>query len=289
MPDTKQPLEASRCAAPRPGALPFHPIDLCQPDAVKSCAACCGLYNWQDHSRAAITGIVSMQTDLFLALDAYDNFDAYRSRRARRIRNTKLFETIYNCEFVGFVDRERRRVGCLLHPSVTGRPALRNHCFYGTKICHEHFCPGYGCLTTPEQHAVVSAVQDWYLYGLVITDIDLVKEFFRHVENTLGESVKPARLANPDLRHSLLNFFTLKEHWQYKAAENRLGKYYFSASEYAIARIDYRDRWGVPESRFDKILVSLESEFSSYAQLRAAEDLLQEKITAFIRAYSAAH
>ncbi|MBM4309401.1 MAG: hypothetical protein FJ119_00410 [Deltaproteobacteria bacterium] len=289
MPVDKQPLDASRCSADRPGSLPFHPVDLCQPDTMKSCAACCGLYNWQDHSRTAITGIVSMQTDLFSALDSYDNLDEYRLRRDQRINNTKLFETIYNCEFVGFVDRERRRVGCLLHPSVTGIPALRNHCFYGAKICHEHFCPGYGCLTTPEQLAVVSAVQDWYLFGLVITDIDLVKEFFRHVENALGESIKPARLSQPELRHILHDFFSLKEHWQFKAAENRLGKYYFSASEYAIARIDYCARWGVPESRFDKILVSLESEFSSYEQVLSAEEMLQEKIHAFIRAYSAAH
>jgi len=132
-------------------------------------------------------------------------------------------------------------------------------------------------------------VQDWYLFGLVITDIDLVKEFFRHVENALGESIKPARLSQPELRHILHDFFSLKEHWQFKAAENRLGKYYFSASEYAIARIDYCARWGVPESRFDKILVSLESEFSSYEQVLSAEEMLQEKIHAFIRAYSAAH
>ena len=273
-------------AAPRPGALPFHPVDLCQPDCQKSCAACCGLYNWQDHSRTALTEIVGMQTDLFLALESYDDLDAYRRLRNTRISNAKLFETIYNCEFIGFIDNERRRVGCLLHPSVTGDHTLRNHCFYGARICHEHFCPGYGCLTTAEQLAVVAAVQDWYLYGLVITDIDLVKEFFRHIENALGESIKPARLSQPELRCALLDFFSLKEAWPFKAAENRLGKYYFSASEYAIARIDYRARWGVPESRFDKILVSLESDFSCLAQVRAAESLLHAKITAFVKAYA---
>lgn len=272
-------------STPRTGFLPFHPLDLCQPDDMKSCAACCGLYNWQDHSRRALTEIITMQTDMFMLLDTYDTFDTFRDRRNNRLNNSQLFETIYNCEFIGFIDPERRRVGCLLHPSVTGNQTLRNHCFYGSKICHEHFCPGYGCLTTAEQQAVVATIDDWYLYGLVITDIDLVKEFFKHVENALGESIKPDRLSNAALRSTLINFFSLKEHWPYKAAENRLGKYYFSESEYAIARIDYRTRWGVPDSPWDKILVSLESEFNSLKQVRAAEHMLDERVVAFIAAY----
>lgn len=271
--------------APRAGVLPFHSVDLCQPDALKSCAACCGLYNWQDHSRQALNAIVSMQTDLFIQPGVLDDLDAYRLQRDRHITGTKLFDTIYNCEFVGFVDPERQCVGCLLHPSVTGRQDLRNHCFYGARICHEHFCPGYGCLTTAEQLAVVAAVEDWYLYGLIITDIDFVKEFFKQAENALGESIKPSRLSCPELRRSLLGFFALKEHWPYKATENRLGKYYFSASEYAIARIEYAERWSVPDSAWDKVLVSLESELDSLDQLRSAEAILQSKLDAFLDGY----
>ena len=253
---------------------------------MKSCAACCGLYNWQDHSRTAITELISMQTDLFMQLDSYENLDSYRNIRNSRLNNTKLFETIYNCEFIGFIDKKRQRVGCLLHPSVTGDHELRNHCFYGSKICNEHFCPGYGCLTTAEQQAVVATVHDWYLYGLVITDIDLVKDFFKHVENKLGESIKPTRLSHTVLRSILLDFFKLKELWPFKAAENRLGKYYFSQSEYAIAHIDYAARWGIPDSPWDKILVSLESEFNSLNQVQDAERILQEKVDLFIRAYN---
>jgi hypothetical protein len=113
-----------------------------------------------------------------------------------------------------------------------------------------------------------------------------VKQFFRHVENSLGESIKPERISNTSLQNLLMDFFNLKEHWPYKAAENRLGKYYFSESEYAIARIEYRKRWSVPESKWDKILVSLESEFDTLKQLRNAEQLLQDKTDAFIQAYS---
>ncbi len=263
-----------------------HPIMLCQPDAHKSCSACCGLYNWVDHSRSALTAIVDAQTELFFALTTYDNLDNYRNQRNRKINNTKLFETIYNCEFVGYIDSEHKKVGCMLHPAVTGNPELRNHCFYGSKVCNEHFCPGFSCLTTPEQRAVVATVHDWYLYGLVITDIDLVKEFFKNVENTIGESIKVSRLDTPKIHAALTDFFTLKEHWKFQAKENRLGKYYFSKAEYNIARIEYTQKWGIPPSPFDKILISLESDFATKEELEEAETIIQDKITAFIDAYN---
>jgi hypothetical protein len=38
-------------------------------------------------------------------------------------------------------------------------------------------CPSYPHLTKVEQAAVFTVLDDWYLHGLVITDIDLVKGF----------------------------------------------------------------------------------------------------------------
>ncbi|MFC1592079.1 hypothetical protein ACFL43_06110 [Thermodesulfobacteriota bacterium] len=263
----------------------FHPIMLCQPDSGKSCGACCGLYNWHDHSSPALAGLMEMQTQLFLALDDYTRLEQYRERRNKKITNAKLFDTIYNCEFLGFVDADHCRVGCMLHPEVTGRPELRNNCFYGAKICNEHFCPSFSCLTTPEQRAVVRATDDWYLYGLAITDIDFVKEFFRHVENRLGESIKEQRLEHPDIQAVLREFFQLKQKWPFTSGQRRLGKYYFSEAEYMIARIEYRKRWNVDPSRFDKILVSLESDFSSKQELQAAEDVIEGLVQKFLSRY----
>jgi len=267
-----------------------HPIHLCQPDQGKSCGACCGLYNWKNHSRADIEAILELQTGLFAPFLTSErtDFDRYRELRTAGIKNEKLFETIYNCEFIGFIDPKHHRVGCMLHPMVTGGLDLRDNCFYGAEICSGHFCPGYSCFSTAQQQAVVKATSDWYLYGLTITDIDLVKEFFKHVENAIGDSIKEKRLDDPAALAVLADFFRLKEHWPFKAAENRLGKYYFSAAEYHVARIEYEQRWGVPVSRFDKILVSLESELASQKDLRRAESIIQSLIDRFISAYTAA-
>jgi hypothetical protein len=80
----------------------------------------------------------------------------------------------------------------------------------------------------------------------------------------------------------------LKENWKFKAGTNRLGKYYFSKAEYNVARIEYKKRWGVQPSRFDKILVSLESEFNSSDDIFEAEIIIEEKIKRFIAAYETA-
>jgi len=264
----------------------YHPIMLCQPDNKKSCGACCGQFNWQNHSREAITKILELQTKTFLALSDYNNLSEYKRLVNAAIKNTKLFETIYNCEFLGFIDKEHQKTGCMLHPEVTQIPDLRNNCFYGTEICESHFCPGFGCLRTVEQKAVIQSIDDWYLYALIITDIDLVKEFFKHVENRLGESIKEKHLNNPGLNNALKDFFQLKENWEFMAKENRLGKYYFSKAEYNIARIEYKEKWDIPPSPFDKILVSLESEFKSLKELKKAESIIEDKIQVFIKLYS---
>ena len=259
---------------------------LCQPDDYKSCGACCGQFNWQNHTREAITEIIELQTKMFFALKDFSVLSDYKKQVNARIKNKKLFDTIYNCEFLGFIDEEHKKTGCMLHPAVTGVPDLRNNCFYGAKICESHFCPGFGCLRAEEQKAVILSIDDWYLYALVITDIDLVKEFFKHVEDRMGEGIKEKHLNKPGLIDALKDFFQLKENWKFKAKENRLGKYYFSKAEYNIARIKYKEKWEIPPSRFDKILVSLESEFGSLQKLREAESIIEDKIQVFIKRYS---
>ena len=129
------------------------------------------------------------------------------------------------------------------------------------------------------------ASDDWYLYGLVITDIDLVKEFLKHVQNRLGDSVRPSRLKDFKVRRALQSFFRFKESWKFTASQNRLGKYYFSHSEYQIARIEYEKRWKIKPSHFDKILVSLSSEFETREDILEAECLIEQKIEEFTKAY----
>jgi hypothetical protein len=262
-----------------------YPIHLCQPDERKSCGACCGLYNWLDHSRVALTLLLESNTSLFFSLGENPDLDEYRELRGMFSPQHKLCETIYNCEFIGFLDSERRKIGCLLHPALHRGADLRACSFYGVEMCDGHFCPSYTYLTAEEQAAVIAALDDWYLYGLVITDIDFIREFFIEVQNQLGETLKVETFTRPALKRALQDYFRLKETWRFAAGNGRLGKYYFSRAEYHIARIEYEKNWGLRPSRFDKILVSLASEFKTASDVSVAELIIEEKIEAVIAAY----
>ena len=267
-----------------PGST-IYPVHLCQPDSQKACGACCGLYNFQDHSRGALKSLLEKRTGLFNSFQGEIPFEEYAQKAGSLAGSPKLLEDIHNCHYLGFLDLEQKKVGCLLHPSGHQGNDLRCHSFYGAELCAGHYCPSYSYLDSVEQRAVIAVLNDWYLYGLVITDIDLVKEFFHHTQTRLGESIRLERFENEGVRNSLKDFLGLKENWPYISAENRLGKFYFSHSEYQIARIEYEKKWGIKPSRFDKVLVSLSSDFSSLEDVRKAEGIIEEKIKNFLKAY----
>ncbi len=196
--------------------IPANSYPLCQPDPTKSCGACCGLYNWEDHSRATLEALLRRRTSLFLSSGKEPELFQKAYSVGKCSSNPKLVEAIYNCEFLGFLDGEQKRVGCLLHPSVNQGEELRYHCcFYGPELCAGHFCPSYTFLTKAEQKTILVSLEDWYLYGLVITDIDLVKEFLQHAQTALGDSFREERLQDFRVREALRDFFRLKESWKF--------------------------------------------------------------------------
>jgi hypothetical protein len=262
-----------------------YPLHLCQPDNTKSCGACCGLYNFEDHSRETLTALLHQRTELFFSSGEKPAPAAYQNKAWAIPTPPKLCETIHNCEFLGFVDKEAKRVGCMLHPVLHQGRDLRACSFYGAELCDNHFCISYSSLAPVEQKAVICSLDDWYLYGLVLTDIDFVKSFFSHVQNRMGDSVKSKKLDNDKVQNILRNYFELKETWEFSSNDSRLGKYYFSQAEYRIARIEYEKHLHMRPSRFDTIFVSLASGFKREGEVLAAESEIDEKIKRFIEVY----
>jgi len=265
--------------------MKHYPFHLCQPDNRKSCGACCGLYNFENHLRTTLLSLLERRTELFFLSGEQPDVDRYRNKIKAFPAPPKLFETIYNCEFLGFVDREYRKVGCLLHPLLHHGVDLRTCSFYGAELCRDHFCISFTCLTPVEQRAVISSLDDWYLYGLVITDVDFVKALFSHVQNRLGDSLRDDLLYSIPVQNALRDFFELKTSWKFMSRTRRLGKYYFSQAEYRIARLEYMKTWGMEPSRFDTIFMSLASVFESEDDVRQAESIIEEKIRRFIEVY----
>jgi hypothetical protein len=258
-------------------------IHLCQPGADKSCGACCGLYNYADSSRESLVRRLRARTARFHAsVRGMDDLPVFSGRTLQEEDPTKRYEVIYCCEYIGFLDKEEKRVGCLLHPLQHDGADLRDASFYGRELCDGHFCPSYHYISSQEKLALLNIFDDWYLYGLCLTDIDLVKTYFRLISDGVGEMPAPEKFKDGPLREAARRFFAFKLTWPFRSpAVNRLGKYYFDGSQYMIKPIDY-EKLGCERSRFDGIFLSLSSEFSSREDLVAAERLIQGAIDQFI-------
>jgi len=263
-----------------------HDIHLCQPDSSKSCGACCGLYNYRDSSRESLVRRLRSRTALFHdILNESGDAPAFSEEVKHREEGEKIYDVIYCCEFLGFLDKAEKRVGCLLHPCQNGGRDLRGASFYGRELCDGHRCPSYHYLTQEEQRTLVTAIDDWYLYGLCITDIDLVKEYFRLLCEAIADSMDSERFCDGTLQETIRRFFSLKISWPFRApGTNRFGKYWFDGSQYMIAHIDY-EGLGCERSRFDRIFLSLTSHFDTRDDIREAEEIIEKNIDEFVGRY----
>jgi hypothetical protein len=262
-------------------------IHLCQPCGHLACAACCGIYNYVENTRDALCERLAGRTRLFgLVREGRLELERYREAVRRRENHKRIYHTIYTCEFTGFLDDGHTRVGCMLHPASNMGRDLRGAGFYGVDICEGHFCPSYSKLEDHEVKTVLAAVDDWYLYGVVITDIDFLKTFFNIVQNRLGEGVDPGRVgSDPELCRAFHGFCSLKAAWPYRdTSRPRFGKYFFVGEDYGIARIDY-ESLGSQTSPYDAILVSLESAFKNRDELDRANLVIDSMVERFCSAY----
>jgi hypothetical protein len=197
----------------------------------------------------------------------------------------KLFGPIHNCPFVGFVDTSQVRVGCMIHPVNNNGRELRDISLYGAEICGGHECPSYTYLTETEKRGVGAVIDDWYLYGLVICDIDLVKEFFTILANSLGEEIRLPLLTHPEVKRAARAFFSLKESWPFASRDRRFGKYSFSISEYRLEQRLTAEELRVPVSPYRKIFVSLASEFTTEREFESAHQIVEGCMDNFLGAY----
>jgi hypothetical protein len=259
---------------------------LCQPDEHKSCGACCGLYNYVDSSRIALTGRLRARTQRFRDLVKYPaDISVYAGATLSCESFTPRYEVIYCCEYLGFLDDEEKKIGCLLHPAQNSGLDMRAGSFYGQEICAGHICPSHHFIPRNQLQILVKIIDDWYLYGLCLTDIDLVTVYFRLLADRIGAELQPDIFDNPALKKIAREFFDWKINWPFRSEEtNRLGKYYFDGSQFMIGYIDYA-HFGREVSPLDRIFMSLSSQFKNAQEIIDAESLISENIRRFVDLY----
>ena len=181
---------------------------LCQPDRQKSCAWCCGLYNSSYKSRAGLARELKARTDEFARTRRTVKAILYFSESNRLKEKCQLFDPdFYSCEFVGFLNEEETLVGCMLHPLAPGNGGTdwRGLSFHGAMACQGFYCRSYRELSPFQKEIILSAVNDWYVYGLLISDADFIHSFFRLIEKN---SVDPATLLTVRASELVHEFFS---------------------------------------------------------------------------------
>lgn len=259
---------------------------LCQPDERKSCGACCGLYNYVDSSRGALTERLRARTKRFRELvKTPDDLKRYADATFAAEDFTKRYEVIYCCEYLGFLDDTEKKVGCLVHPMQMSGVDMRTVSFYGRDVCAGHLCPSHHFIPRSQQLILLKIIDDWYLYGLCLTDIDLVVTYFRLIANRVGQEIKPDVFDRRELKDIALEYFGWKTTWPFRSpSANRLGKYYFDGSQYMISHIDY-EKFGKEISPLNSIFLSLSSEFQNGDELETAEKMVWKNIDTFVSIY----
>ena len=180
---------------------------LCQPDKQKSCAWCCGLYNCYDRSKSELARKLRTRTEEFARTRRTVAGILSFSENIREKEKLKLVDPeFYSCEFVGFLNEEETLVGCMLHPLARGNGGTdwRGLSFHGTMACQGFYCRSYRELSPFQKQIILSTVDDWFLYGLLISDADFIHSFFRLVEEN---SLDPAALLTAPALKLLEEFF----------------------------------------------------------------------------------
>ena len=183
---------------------------LCQRGGA-SCGACCGLYNREDFSRPALRALLSRRTRALATTPRTKEAFAAAARALARDDAAPLFPSVRVCPLLGFLDAEETRIGCLAHPLSTGGIDLRDCGVYDVGICSSFFCPSHAWLTDDEAAIAARACDDFYLYGLVVTDVPFLRACLAAVAAEAGARVELRHVEEPRFRGALRGLLAVKE------------------------------------------------------------------------------
>jgi len=241
------------------------------PDSRKSCGCCCGLYNVADGTRSSLFDRLGRRTELFARVERTSAAILDYEAIIREAQPVPLDPDIHVCEFLGFVDAESRLVGCLLHPLSPGNRGidLRGLCHYGSMACKAFYCPAWTAIAPRHREILMELLDDWHLYGLVVTDVDFVASVFGLAEERLSRPMVSADLADARIRDLTTRALAWKDRWPLTSgAFRRRSRYYFKQG----STQDGDDR---PRS-MERLLECLRFTFGKDFDVTAAEIIVNE-------------
>ena len=276
----KKNTELRKCGEtlPLPGPSAPGGVYLCQVNERVSCGACCGLYNVPDLSRSALESMLIDRTQRFDRVPREANtIVAFGRQMLQDQCGSVPFPEFHHCPFVGLVGQQLTRVGCLLHPLAAGNDGVdyRGLSYYGGMACRVYFCPTHHKLSRSIKTIVRETADNWYEYGLIVTEARLLEAFFLGLEHRLGAPVTAGDILQwGSSRRLLRKFSQLKIDWPYRRhADPGPCNYVFDDHIYDKTDTTYPPDTAKP-SPHDVIFRELESGFCSDKDLRRAEGII---------------
>lgn len=250
-------------------------VYLCQINELVSCGACCGLYNFPDLSYETLLNSLRKRTFEFAKTPReVSAILCFGEKSHRQIQNNSPFPEFHHCPYVGLIGSELSRIGCLLHPLADGNKNVdfRGLSYYGGMACRIYFCPSHRVL--PQRFKIVAraAIDNWYTYGLIITECNLINACFKEIETRLGIRLNKKEISQKAL-WAIHRLLAIKMDWPFRNPEWPVGNYFFDDQKYCPPQIDYQ-KTGYRPSRYHEIFYALGSVFSCRQSMQRAEEIL---------------
>lgn len=251
-------------------------VYLCQISEVVSCGACCGLYNFPDLSCETLVNSLRERTFEFAKTPReVSAILRFGEKTHRQIQSSSPFPRFHHCPYVGLIGGKLSRIGCLLHPLADANKNVdfRGLSYYGGMACRIYFCPSHRGLPQRFKIVVRAAIDNWYNYGLIITECNLINACFKEIETLMGSRLDIKKISQKALR-AIERLLAIKLDWPFRDPEWPLGNYFFEDQKYFPPLIDYQ-KIGTKPSRYHEILYALGSVFFCRQSMQRAEEILK--------------
>jgi hypothetical protein len=259
------------------------------------------MYNRADSSEAATLERLRRRTRAFFeqaSVDDAQSLQSFRQRFEETRTSEKLLSGLPNCPFLGLLglgerpeaDPSTLKVGCLVHPLQNDGVDGRDCGVYDRQTCDEYLCAAHDLLGRLEKRLVVQAVDDSYLYGLVITDVRFVRELFKLAADQNGMESPERCLQRDEAVEAAASYFELKRDWPFAAEDGVFGQRRPDQRQPNHTGLETTRREGpssvldVDPDRLEGVLTCLGTQVSCVDDLEEARALVAERVDAFAQA-----
>jgi hypothetical protein len=144
--------------------------------------------------------------------------------------------------------------------------------------CKSFFCPAWDELNPRHKSILFDAIDDWHLYGLVVTDVDFVSSLFGLVETRLGRALDHEWLCSGPPLGLFKQMLSWKDSWPFGASSSlRTSRYYFKGS--------CQPGGNKLEAHLARLLGATRFGLGLRDETYGAEDFVLQTVEEFVRAY----